>query len=130
MENLPELYRAHIANLQAGYGRALESSGHAALLVHAGAVQAVSRFDDREWPFKPSPPFAHWLPLQEPESWLLVVPGKRPRVLRCYQAGYWDGPTAQPPDWVWSEIDAAEIPADRLAGELPTGRIAFIGEDP
>lgn len=130
MENLPELYRAHVATLQAGYCRALESQGFAALLVHAGAIQPVSRFDDREWPFKPTPSFAHWLPLVEPDSWLVVEPGKRPRVLRCYQAGFWDGPAAPAPDWVWAEVDAAEIPAARLAGELPTGRIAFIGEDP
>ena len=130
MENLPDLYRAHIASLQAGYARALEASGFAALLVHAGAIQAVSRFDDREWPFKPTPTFAHWLPLVEPESWLVVEPGKRPRVLRCYQTGFWDGPPAPAPDWVWAEIDAAEIAPERLAAELPTGRIAFVGEDP
>ncbi len=125
-----ELYRAHIASLQAGTGRALEAEGFAALLVHAGAVQSVSRFDDRDWPFKPTPTFAHWLPLVEPESWLVVEPGVRPRVLRCYQAGYWDGPPPPPPDWVWSEIDVRSIAPDKLAGELPTGRLAFIGEDP
>jgi Xaa-Pro dipeptidase len=130
MENLPELYRSHLATLQAGYGRALEANGYAALLVHAGAIQEVSRFDDREWPFKPTPAFAHWLPLVEPESWLVIEPGKRPRVLRSYQAGYWDGPPAPAPDWVWAEIDAASIAPSALAGELPTGRIAFVGEDP
>ena len=130
MEKLPDLYRSHVATLQAGYGRALEGHGYAALLVHAGAIQEVSRFDDREWPFKPTPTFAHWLPLVEPESWLVVEPGKRPRVLRCYQAGFWDGPPAPAPDWVWAEIDAATIAPAALAGELPTGRIAFVGEDP
>ena len=129
MENLPELYRAHIATLQAGYGRALEAGGYAALLVHAGAVQAVSRFDDREWPFKPTPTFAHWLPLVEPEAWLVVEPGKRPRVLRCYESGFWDGPPAPAPDWVWAEIDARTVAPSALPGELPTGRIAFVGED-
>lgn len=130
MDNAAELYRAHIATLQTGYGRALEEQGFAALLIHAGAVQAVSRFDDREWPFRPTPAFAHWLPLVEPESWLVVEPGRRPRVLRCYQAGYWDGPPPPAPDWVWAEIDVRQVAPDRLAGELPTGRIAFVGEDP
>jgi len=130
MDNTPELYRAHIATLQAGYGRALEQQGFAALLVDAGVVQAVSRFDDREWPFKPTPAFAHWLPLVEPESWLVIEPGVRPRVLRTYQAGFWDGPPPPAPDWVWAEIDVRSIAPAALAGELPTGRIAFIGEDP
>jgi Xaa-Pro dipeptidase len=129
MDNLPELYRTHVATLQAGYGRALEAHGYAALLVHAGAIQPVSRFDDREWPFKPTPAFAHWLPLVEPESWLVIEPGKRPRVLRSYEAGFWDGPPAPAPDWVWAEIDVNEVPPSALAGALPTGRIAFVGED-
>jgi Xaa-Pro dipeptidase len=130
MQDLANLYRAHVATLQAGYGRALEAQGYAALLVHAGAVQPVSRFDDREWPFKPTPAFAHWLPLVEPESWLLFEPGTRPRVLRGYQAGFWDGPPPAAPDWVWAEIDVRSIAPDRLAAELPTGRLAFVGEDP
>jgi len=130
MQDLANLYRAHVATLQAGYGRALEAQGYAALLVHAGAVQPVSRFDDREWPFKPTPAFAHWLPLVEPESWLLFEPGARPRVLRGYQAGFWDGPPPAAPDWVWAEIDVRSIAPDRLAAELPTGRLAFVGEDP
>jgi Xaa-Pro dipeptidase len=130
MVNLADLYRSHVAHLQAEYGRALEAQGVAALLIHAGAIQAVSRFDDREWPFKPTPAFAHWLPLVEPDSWLVFEPGKRARVLRCYQAGYWDGPAAPVPDWVWQEVEARTIPAAELPGELPTGRIAFVGEDP
>src|SRR5262245_34754121 len=130
MDSTPDLYRAHVATLQAGHGGALEAQGYAALLVHAGAVQPVSRFDDRDWPFKPTPTFAHWLPLVEPESWLLIEPGKRPRVLRGYQAGFWDGPPPAAPDWVWSEIDVRSIAPDKLAAELPTGRLAFVGEDP
>jgi Xaa-Pro dipeptidase len=126
---LPDLYRAHVAHLAAGYGAAVERHGYAALVVHSGAIQSKSRFDDAEWPFRPSPTFAHWLPLREADAWLVVQPGRRPRVLRSYQVSFWDGPAAQPPGWVFSEIDERTVAPSALAGELPTGRLAFIGED-
>src|SRR5690606_22789125 len=128
--NLPDLYREHVQRLAAGYGAALERHGFGALVIHSGSIELKSRFDDAEWPYRPCPPFAHWLPLREAEAYLVVQPGRRPRVLRAYEVGFWDGPAPQPPDWVWAEIDQQVIAPAALPGELPAGRLAFVGEDP
>ena len=128
--NLAPLYRAHIARIQAGYEQALAAAGFDAAVLHAGEVQEVSRFDDREWPFKPSPSFAHWLPLVEPDAWLVVRPGQRPRLLRCRADSFWEAPTAALPEHVLAHFDAAQVAPDDLAAELPAGRLAFIGESP
>lgn len=126
--DLAPLYRAHVARNQAGYESALAAAGLDAVVLHAGEVQEVSRFDDREWPFKPSPSFAHWLPLVEPDAWLVVRPGQRPRLIRCRADSFWEAPTAPLPDHVLAHFDTAHARPDALAAELPAGRVAFIGE--
>lgn len=128
-DNLAGPYAAHIAHVSERYSAELDKAGYAALVIHAGSLVPRSRFDDQDWPFRPTPAFAHFSPLVEPDSWLVLVPGKRPRILRSYQAGFWDGPPAAIPDWAWAVVDSAEITPDALAGELPSGRLAWIGED-
>ncbi len=123
------LYPDHVAHIAAAYTRALADSGYDALLVHSGSLAAKSRFDDQDWPFRPSPTFAHWLPLAEPEVWLVVEPGRRPRLLRTHRASYWEGPPPPAGDEVWSEFEATELVPEAVAGQLPRGRVAFVGED-
>jgi Xaa-Pro dipeptidase len=128
--NPAPLYAAHVAHLCRAYGAALADAGYDALAIHAGAMAAKSRFDDQDWPFKPSPSFAHWLPLAEPDAWLVFEPGQRPRLFRCHRVSYWEGPSPSIGDEVWSEIDAAQLAPEDIASELPRGRVAFVGEDP
>ena len=124
------LYAAHVAHLGRAYASALAESGYDGLVIDGGAAAPKSRFDDQDWPFKPSPGFAHWLPLVEPDAWLVVEPGHRPRLLRRHQVSYWEGPTASVGEEVWSELDTATIAHDSLTRELPQGkRLAYLGED-
>ncbi|HWM88086.1 MAG TPA: Xaa-Pro dipeptidase [Kofleriaceae bacterium] len=127
--NPAPLYAAHVAHLNRAYAGALAEAGYDALVVHSGGVALKSRFDDAEWPLRVNPTFAHWLPLAEPEAWLIVQPERRPRLLRAHQVSYWEGPPPAVGDEVWAELDAAEIAPDAVTGELPRGRVAFIGED-
>ena len=106
------LYAAHVAHLGRAYASALAESGYDGLVIDGGAAAPKSRFDDQDWPFKPSPGFAHWLPLVEPDAWLVVEPGHRPRLLRRHQVSYWEGPSASVGEEVWSELDTATIAHD------------------
>ncbi len=127
--NPAPLYGAHVAHLGRAYASALSESGYDALVIHAGAMAAKSRFDDQDWPYKPTPSFAHWLPLAEPDAWLVIEPERRPRLLRCHKVSYWEGPPRSVGDEIWAEVDAVEIAAESLTKELPRGRVAFVGED-
>jgi Xaa-Pro dipeptidase len=130
LAELAELYRAHIEHLTAGYSTALERHGYAALVVDSGPIAAKSRFDDAEWPFRPCPTFAHFMPLREADAYLLLEPGRAPALLRSYQAGFWDGPAPAVPDWVWAVIAARTVAPADLPRSLPAGRLAGVGEDP
>jgi len=59
----------------------------------------------------------------------VIEPGRRPRLLRCHRASYWEGPSPSVGDEVWAEFDATELAPDDVRGELPRGRVAFVGED-
>jgi Xaa-Pro dipeptidase len=125
-----ELYPDHVAHLTRAYAGALTDAGYDAAVIHSGALVARSRFDDQDWPFRPTPAFAHWLPLLEPDAWLVVEPDRRPRLLRTHRVSYWEGPPPPAGDEVWAQFDAAELQADAIGRELPRGRrVAFVGED-
>jgi Xaa-Pro dipeptidase len=122
-------YAAHVAHLGRAYGDAIAESGYDALVVHSGALVAKSRFDDQDWPFRPTPTFAHWLPLAEPDAWLVIEPGRKPRLVRSHQVSYWEGPPPSVGDEVWAEFDSIEVKPEVVGSHLPGGRVAFIGED-
>jgi len=86
--DLPALYSRHVARLRAETERALDASGHDSLVVSSG--EPFTYFaDDRDAPFEPVPHFAHWCPLLGPHHVLHVVPGRKPRLVRCAPEDYW-----------------------------------------
>src|SRR5450631_1349559 len=77
-----KLHAAHVEHVRAAYAAALERAGLDGVLVHSGALIAKTKFDDQDWPLRPTPHFQHWLALTEPDCYLLVVPGRKPTLLR------------------------------------------------
>jgi Xaa-Pro dipeptidase len=133
MSQRPELaaqYRGHVARLGVEYGRAIAGAGLDALVIHSGTAKKINDFDDQYWPLRPTPAFAHWLPLAEAECALLIRPGQQPRLLRAIEDSYWEGKLAPESDHFWAEVDVAEVAADRIARELQNvTRIGFVGEN-
>ena len=131
MENLPDLYRAHIATLQAGYGRALESErsrrAPGARRRHPGG-QPVRR------PRVAVQADPDLRPLAAAGRAGVLAGGRsRASGRGCCAATSPASGTVRPrraPDWVWAEIDAPRSRPSNWPAELPTGRIAFVGEDP
>jgi Xaa-Pro dipeptidase len=128
--DLAALYRAHTDHLAASYGRAITAAHLDALVIGSGALRSKSPFDDQDFPFRPTPAFAHWLPLVEPECALVLSPGARPRLLRSTEPSYWEGPTPIESDHFWQAFDAAEVGKDGVAAALPRGRVGFVGDVP
>ncbi len=130
-EELRRLYEDHIDRLVQSTGTVLVEHGLDALVISAGTPTPKSPFDDQDHPFRPTPAFAHWVPLREPDSAVVIEPGKRPRLVRARAGGFWDAPPRVESHHIWRALDVVETPAERVAGELPSlRRAAFIGDDP
>lgn len=126
---LEELYLAHIEHLQRACSAALVECEYDALILHSGRAMRQSRFDDQYWPFKPTPAFAHWLPLRNPNVTLLVQPSRKPRLFIQPVQDFWEGATEQESNHFWSSFDQVEIAElSDVCEHLPSSRVAFIGD--
>ena len=75
-------YFDHVRALEAAYGQRLKSAGFDAALIHSGSLVRKTVFDDQDWPLRTTPHFQHWLPLAEPDCFLLVRGDRKPVLLR------------------------------------------------
>ena len=83
-----EFYGAHVRERQKQAEAALAATGFDALVISSG--KAFTHFaDDQDAPFKPTPHFAHWVPLNGPHHLLVVRTGKKPQLVRFAPEDYW-----------------------------------------
>ena len=128
-DQLTHLYAEHLRALTQGYAQALRSAQYDAVVVHSGAPQQRTQFDDQYWTLRVTPHFQHWLPLAEAECALVIEPGKRPTLLWNHDPSFWEQP-APPDSQHWQahfEIIDISNP-DAAKSSLPSGRVAFIGD--
>ena len=123
-------YATHLATLQQGYEAALAAHGFDALVLCSGTATAKNRFDDQWWPLSPTPAYSHWVPLSEPDAFVVVRPGHRPTLVRTVVDDFWE--TSAPPesDHFWAGFDLVEIAPGHAADALPGGKVAVITRDP
>ncbi len=129
---LPDLYRAHLAELSRRTDGVCAQQGLDGLVVHSGTAQKKTSFDDQFWPLVTTPLFRHWLPLAVEGCALLVVPGQKPTLFLNVERGFWDGPPAPESPHFWPFYDVVEIrsPADiRRALRGKVGGLAGVGDD-
>ena len=133
VRTLDELYTEHLATLQDTHAAAMEAHGYGALVLHAGVAAPRSMFDDQYWPLDPTPAFAYWVPWAKADAVVLLIPGKRPRLLYSAASDFWHSEPAPEGDHFWGSFDEVEV-ADmdalgRAVGQAVEGRrAAFIGE--
>jgi Xaa-Pro dipeptidase len=126
---LADLYRAHVAARQRTTEKALAETGFDRLLIHSG-VPFTYFADDNDAPFRSTPHFTHWAPVEGPGHLLEVRPGKRPRLARYQPRDYWYEPPKPAPEFVAAEmeiLDAESPEAVRAAIGPNGGRTAFLG---
>ena len=130
-EPLAALFGPHLAGLCERTAAALEACGHAALLVHSGALLPVFQ-DDRTYPFEANAPFKVWSPLDVPDCFVHFEPGRRPRLLVHSPTDYWYKTAALPQDY-WTAhfeiLSCADLAAARAALPRDLSRTAYLGED-
>jgi len=130
-KTISEGYRAHVAELQQRWEKALQAEGYDAALIHAGSKLA-SFLDDYEYPFRCNPHLLWWLPLtHHHDSVLLIRPGRRPKLFYYQPDDYWYSPPADPDSW-WADefevVSVRDIEAWKQAGI--NERTACIGDAP
>ena len=128
---LPELYPQHLDTLQARAAEALRRAGREHLVIPSGSLH-YQVFDDRDYPYAVNPQFKAWLPLTHaPGSWLVVTPGRRPKLLFLQPRDYWHV-VPEAPRGYW--VEHVDIEVIRTAEEalrlLPAdpARCAILGE--
>jgi Xaa-Pro dipeptidase len=128
--DLATLFARHLERLQAETETALSATGHDSLVVSSGAPLGYFA-DDQDAPFRPTPHFAHWCPLEGPHHLLQLVPGRRPRVVRYAPRDYWyEQGGVTDPFWLTAfELEeAADVAAAwRALGASP--RAAYLGNE-
>ncbi len=128
---LSTLYREHVDARSAAAARALSATGFDRLLVHSGKPFTYFA-DDNDAPFRSTPHFAHWTPLEGPGHLLDVVPGRRPRVFRLVPRDFWYEPPRPAPSFVTDLFDVTDVAtpeeAWKAAAASHGGRTAFLGE--
>ncbi|MCM3875029.1 MAG: Xaa-Pro dipeptidase, partial [Thermoanaerobaculia bacterium] len=122
-------YSAHVAARAATTARALQETGFDRLLIHSG-VPFPYFADDNDAPFRSTPAFAHWAPVEGPHHILDVAPGRRPRLVRVQPRDFWYAPPAPAPDFVRAEFDVIEVATSASAWKeigAPGPHVAFVG---
>lgn len=122
-------YLAHVARLQEGYERVLASHRLDAIVLGSGAAAARSPFDDQYWPLLPTPAFAHWVPLAEPDAFLVIRAGQRPRLLRTRVDDFWEAAPRAEDDHFWDAFELLEELPGHLERHLPTRNAVTIRRD-
>ncbi|MCV2357062.1 Xaa-Pro dipeptidase [Paucibacter sp. B2R-40] len=123
-------YAQHLTLLQAQAESALARTGFDAMLIASG-IEKYAFMDDRPYLFQANPHFKHWLPLtNHPNSWVLVRPGHKPRVVYYQPDDYWHVPPSSPTgEWVdLVELIIISRAEDAAAHLKAAGRLAIIGE--
>ena len=114
-------YPAHLETLQRGTEAALAAHGFDALVLCSGAATPKNRFDDQSWPLNPTPAFAHWCPLLEPDAYVVVRPGRRPQLVRPVSDDFWEAPPVPESDHFWSGFEVVELAPTHVGVALPGG---------
>jgi Xaa-Pro dipeptidase len=130
VNDLIAAYPDHLARLADGYARALTAHGWDAVVIHSGVARKRVDVDDQYWPVRPTPHLQHWAPLAEPDAFLVVRAGHRPTLLRVTRFDFWEHAFAPESDHFVAHFDPVSLDdAGAAKHHLPTGRVAFIGDD-
>lgn len=124
---LVALYREHVDTLSRGYSAALAAHGFDAVVLHSGRPKKRSAFDDQYFPHRPVPHFQHWVPVNDPDAYVVLAQGSaRPALTWPETTSFWEKPLPPEEDHFLEAVDLSR--GARPA--LPRGRVALVCEDP
>jgi Xaa-Pro dipeptidase len=124
------LHRAHVEEIGRRYEPLFARFALDSLVVHAGAPQKKTRYDDQYWPLRPNPHFQHWLSLEEAGALLVLKPSAKPALWRSTAFDFWDAP-ARVDRTMLEPFEVHEVagPLPHHAIGIGLGRALYLGED-
>lgn len=126
-------YPEHIQQLQQRYTSALsqpETESLEAVLIHSGMEHSYFG-DDRGVPFQAFGHFCHWLPINRPDQFLLIQPGRKPCYLQVIPHDFWHDQRIDNQAWWATQFDIIQLGSvSELATRLPANGLAYLGESP
>lgn len=123
-------YPDHVAHLQRSAEAILAAQKYEALVLCSGTAQSKNRFDDQSWPLSVTPAFAHWCPLVEPDSYLVIRAGRTPTLVRTVVDDFWEATPPPESDHFWGSFDVVTVGPGHAGDVLPGGKVAVITRDP
>jgi Xaa-Pro dipeptidase len=130
MVSLSGLYAAHVRTIEARYSAALAETGYDALIVHSGTPQKRTAFDDQWFPLRPTPEFHLWVPLMEPDCFIVVRPGKKTQLVWPECQSFWERPPAPPALHFRDVLEVVRSEAPDVQTLAKAGaKIAWYGEN-
>jgi Xaa-Pro dipeptidase len=123
-------YPDHVAHLQRSTEAILASQKYEALVLCSGTAQSKNRFDDQSWPLSVTPAYAHWCPLVEPDSYLVIRAGRIPTLVRTVVDDFWESTPPPESDHFWGSFDVVTVGPGHAGDVLPGGKVAVITRDP
>jgi Xaa-Pro dipeptidase len=130
MQDLSALYKEHVGGLQQGYEAAMSLHGLDAIVIGSGKPGLRNPFDDQYWPLAVTPAFAHWLPLMEPDCFLIIRIGRQPQLIRRIADDFWHSPKVPESTHFWNEFKLLEVRDDESDTYFPIHNCAYITRDP
>ncbi len=124
-------YREHVAAVTDEIASILSRHGYDRLVIHSGALQPKSLFDDQDWPFSPLAFFAYLAPLSWPDCFVVFEPGRPTRLYALETGSFWE--RLPEPDWelLASALEVHRIDdIDHVGAVGWHGRTVFIGNAP
>jgi len=127
---LSTLFKEHVKVRQQTTERVLQATKFDALVISSGRPYTYFS-DDYDAPFRRTPHFSHWTPMEGPHHLLVVNPGSVPKLIRYAPEDYWyeQAPLGTP---FWADAfeiyEATTIDAVWDAVRL-SGRVAYIGNE-
>ncbi|MDY7117188.1 Xaa-Pro dipeptidase [Halomonas sp. SSL-5] len=126
-DSLDSLQQRHLEALEAAYAQVLERLGLDGVLIHSGRPRCHFA-DDQEASFAAFGHFMHWTgQAQLAHSWLLVRPGRAPRLYLHAPDDFWHLPATLPEE-AWVARFEVERGRFETPPTLPAGRFAVIGD--
>jgi Xaa-Pro dipeptidase len=128
-----DYYVTHVAGLMQSYEMVLQQlvtkGVHAeAILIHSGSEDYYYA-DDRAIAFQAFGHFAHWLPVNRPDQFILICPGKKPRYFQIIPDDFWYEQSIASASWWMNEFEVTTLNhVDKIKGELANKKsIAYLG---
>jgi len=130
--NTDQLFAAHsvLVNDQLAAALSASAPGCDAVLIHSGNSQLYFA-DDHAPPFRAWGHFLRYVPVDRPNHFVLLAPGRKPRFFPLIPADFWHDPHLDMPAW-WADCFDVQPLADvsELARHLSHSETRlFLGED-